>query len=110
MGHELERLTDPEAAKYATAAAAVTTSGNADLHTQVTEHESQQHTRASEELVTVSSIDWWSISSSFLLPVLLAAVWFSVGRCIAISESLDRIGSRLDLSCKKLDAAKEGRQ
>ena len=111
VGHEVERLADPEAAKYATAAAAVTTSGNADLHAQATEHENEQHTRASEE--TMSSIDMWSISSSLFLAAMAMAMAFWAGkeyqRCIASLERLDRSLDRF-LSRKKLEAAKEGRQ
>ena len=110
VGHELERLADPEAAKYATATA-VTISGTAGLHAQVTEQESQQHTRASEE--TMSSIGMWSISSSLFLAAMAMAMAFWAGkeyqRCIASLERLDRSLDRF-LSRKKLEAAKEGRQ
>ena len=101
VGHEVERLADPEAAKYATAAAAVTISGTAGLHAQATEHENEQHTRASEE--TMSSIDMWSISSSLFLAAMAMAMAFWAGkeyqRCIASLERLDR---SLDSYLKKV--------
>ena len=68
VGHELERLADPEAAKYATATA-VTISGTAGLHAQVTEQESQQHTRAT---IIASGSDGSSSSRIWFLPLLAA--------------------------------------
>ena len=109
VGHELERLADPEAAKYVTAATAVTTSGNADLHAQITEREDQQHTRASEE--TMSSIDMWSISSSLFLaamPIMAMAMAFWAGkeyqRCIASLERLDRSLEHMIMKRRSNDA------
>ena len=118
VGHELERLADPKAAKYATAAAAVTTSATAGLRAKVTEHESQQHTRASiiASSSNADSIDrhiWLSPADLALHLALLCCVcfsWFCAGKAHMLSERLDHIGARLDPSCKKLDAAKEGRQ
>ena len=68
VGHEVERLADPEAAKYATATA-VTISGTAGLHAQVTEQESQQHTRAT---IIASGSDGSSSSRIWFLPLLAA--------------------------------------
>ena len=111
VGHEVERLADPEAAKYATAAAAVTTSGNADLHVQVSEHENEQHTRAS---IIYSSSDagtdawgpaWGGPGSStsghiWFLPLLccVCVAWFWAGT--ARQRSIDAASERLALRRK----------
>ena len=97
VGHELERLADPEAAKYATAATAVTISGTAGLHAQVTEQESQQHTRAT---IIASGSDGSSSSRIWFLPLLccVCLTWFLAGK--ACQQSIDAASERLALSRK----------